>query len=206
MEDPDLTEYTRMISVDRPGYGYSDFGRSVTSIKEQAIIINDIIKKESDHPAILIGHSYGGPIAVKSAMLDPELIKSMILLAPAIDPEYEKIFKIAYFGKIPPFRWITPRSWKVAADEKLSHVKELQKMMNDWERLNTPIIHVHGNKDRLVPYANIEFSRKMIKDPLLHTISIEGEDHFLPWTQKQLIKEILLDQINSENIPFSHIP
>ena len=196
MEDPDLYSRFRMISLDRPGYGYSGFGKSVTSIESQARIINDIVHRYSKDSVILVGHSFGGPIAAKAAYLSPETYSSVIMLAPAVDPENEKIFKIAYLGYRAPFRWITPRSWKVAADEKLTHIAELKKMESDWADMTTPLIHMHGDKDRLVPFANLEFSKRMINPEILEVIHLEGEDHFLPWTQKTLIKETIFREVN----------
>jgi len=199
LEDPELSSCARMISIDRPGYGYSGFGKSMTSIDEQASVINTIIAKyANEQPVILIGHSFGGPIAIKAAVKSPGVIKSVIMLAPAIDPENEKIFKIAYLGRTPPFRWLTPKSWRVASDEKLTHIKELTKMLPDWKKLNIPVIHIHGDKDKLVPYINLEFSRKMINASLLETISLKGEDHFLPWTQTSLIKSTIIQQIEKD--------
>jgi len=197
MEDPELYSHLRMISIDRPGYGYSNFGKSMTSIEQQAGILNSIIKKHHNHQqVILVGHSFGGPIVAKAALLEPQNIHSVIMLAPAIDPEHEKIFKIAYLGYKAPFRWITPKSWKVAADEKFTHIEELKKMLPEWSHLKTPIIHIHGDKDRLVPYENLAFSKKMIDPSFLQVIGLEGEDHFLPWSQKALIKQTVLQQLN----------
>ena len=196
MEDHELTQRLKMISVDRPGYGYSNFGKSVTSIEQQAEIIRSLVEEHSHgQPVILVGHSFGGPIAAKTAVISSGRVQSVIMLAPAIDPENEKIFKIAYLAYRPPFRWITPKSWKVAADEKLTHVFELKKMLPDWEKLESRVVHIHGDKDRLVPYENLAFSRKMISSSILETVSLEGEDHFLPWTQRQLIKETILNQL-----------
>ena len=80
---------------------------------------------------------------------------------------------------------------KVATDEKYSHVEELKKMLPDWQNLQVPITYIHGDEDRLVPYENLVFAIKMIDDSCLKVISLPGEDHFLPWSQEELIKKEL---------------
>lgn len=187
MKDPELESKFDMVSVDRPGYGYSDFGKAETSIEMQAEAMKPILKEFGNTSTLVVGHSYGGPVAAKVAVLYPDLVQGIMLLAPAIDPDHEKKFAIAWFGKAKPFRWLTPRSWKVATDEKYSHVEELRKMLPDWEKINVPVTYIQGDEDSLVPYENLAFAQRMIDDSCLKVIGIPGEDHFLPWSQEQLV-------------------
>lgn len=187
MKDEELISKFDMVSVDRPGYGYSDFGKSKTSIQEQAEALEPILKEFSNTPTLVIGHSYGGPVAAKAAVLYPGMVQGIMLLAPAIDPEHEKKFAIAWFGKAKPFRWLTPKSWKVATDEKYSHVEELKKMLPDWEKIKVPVTYIQGDEDSLVPYENLAFAEKMIDSSCLKVIGIPGEDHFLLWSQEELV-------------------
>lgn len=191
MRDEKLAATFDMISVDRLGYGYSDFGNAETSMKTQAESLASILVEYGETPTYLVGHSFGGPVAAKAAVLYPKYVQGILLLAPAIDPENEKVVSIAWMGKTPPFRWITPKSLKVATDEKYSHVAELKKMLPDWNKLCVPITYIQGDEDRLVPYENLAFAEKMIDANCLKIIGILGEDHFLPWSQEQLIKDEL---------------
>jgi pimeloyl-ACP methyl ester carboxylesterase len=191
MVDKGMVNAFDMVSVDRLGYGYSEFGHAETSLTEQANSLFTILQEYKETPTLLVGHSFGGPIAVKAAVLYPNLVEGLMLLAPAIDPENEKIMSIAWMGKTPPFSWITPRSIKVATDEKFSHIEELERMLPDWGSIQIPVTYIQGDKDRLVPYANLAFANRMIKAACLEVISLKDEDHFLPWTQEELIKEEL---------------
>lgn len=199
MRDPKMVSSFDMISVDRLGYGYSDFGKAEISLVKQAESLKLLLNEYKNSPTVLVGHSYGGPIAAKTAVLFPEYVQGVLLLAPAIDPENEKIVSIAWMGKTPPFRWITPKSWKVATDEKYSHIEELKKMLPDWSKLCIPVTYIQGDKDRLVPYENLAFAKRMIDDSCLKVIGIPGEDHFLPWSQEQLIK----DELHALNMKIS---
>ncbi len=192
MKDTKMAALFDMVSVDRLGYGYSDFGNSETSLIVQAESLASILEEYKNTPTFLVGHSYGGPVAVKAAVLYPKQVQAIMLLAPAIDPENEKKVGIAWMGKTPPFRWLTPNSLKVATDEKYSHVEELKKMLPDYSKLCIPVIYIHGDKDGLVPFENFAFAEKNIDANCLKLIALSGEDHFLPWSQEQLIKDELL--------------
>lgn len=189
----DLYTNFNMISVDRLGYGYSSFGNSETSIQKQGEAIQSIIEKHcSTNKVILLGHSFGGPIVVRMAMDYPNSYTGLLLLAPALDPENEQEIKLAYLAVNKPTSWLTPLALRVAADEKFAHSIELQKMIPLYDKIAIPVCHIHGTKDSLVPYENLNFSKKHFQSNLFEPIPLEGEDHFLPWTQEKLIVKKLL--------------
>lgn len=194
LEDSILLEKYKMISLDRPGYGYSDFGKSEKSIIRQSELLLQILKPEIEvsDQVIVIGHSFGGPIAGYFAANEKEINRT-IMLAPAIDPDNEKIFWITYLAETPPFSWLTPRAWKVAAEEKLSHSKALKDLEYIWEEINSTIIHIHGSKDILVPFETIEYLREKIDDKYLKIIELDDVNHFLPWTHTEYIRDLILE-------------
>jgi pimeloyl-ACP methyl ester carboxylesterase len=53
-------------------------------------------------------------------------------------------------------------------------------------------VHIHGTKDGLVPYENIEFSKEVIDEKFLQVVAIEKGDHILPWSETELVKAELL--------------
>jgi len=191
--DENLYSKVNLISVDRLGYGYSEFGNSETSIKVQGEAIQSIVNKAcKNHNIIMVGHSYGGPIAVKIAMDFSCFYKGIILLAPALDPDNEKEIKLASLPAKQPIRWLTPLALRVAADEKNTHIKELRNIENDYGDITTPICHIHGNKDSLVPYENLSFSIEKINSKYLEAVTLENADHFLPWSHYNFVVEKIL--------------
>ncbi|MDH5604952.1 MAG: alpha/beta hydrolase, partial [Cyclobacteriaceae bacterium] len=120
LADTSLLKSFKMISVDRPGYGNSDFGKSVTSLEKQAALILPLLKDISDNvPTILVGHSLGGAVIARIAMDYPEEIDGMLLLAPSISPllEPDEWFRKPLHS--PFFRWMVPKSLRVTNDEIL---------------------------------------------------------------------------------------
>ncbi len=197
-KDEKLISKVNIISVDRPGYGYSDYGSFVTSLKRQAEAIQAVIDAVCKNNKILIvGHSYGGPIVLQMAIDNPNSYTAILLLAPAIDPKSEKEVKIASLGIHPLTRWLLTPAWRVASAEKLSHVSELEQLEPQLSKISIPVFLMHGTKDSLVPYENVEFAKEKIDPKLLEIMTLEGVDHFLPWTHHDLIVNKILDIINA---------
>ena len=202
MVDNALVGKAHLVSVDRPGYGYSGYGNTEKSIAKQAASIKPILEKnKSGYPAILVGHSYGGPVVGKIAMDYPQLVHSLVLAAPAIDPDNEKIFWVSYPADWLALRWLVPTAMRVANDEKLSHVAELTKIKPGWKNLTLPITYIHGKKDMIVPFANTAYAKKMMTGMKPDMVIDDEMNHFVPWSHPQYIRKAVLkylDQINTQ--------
>lgn len=192
LADSTLRERARMISLDRPGYGYSNYGRSAIELGEQARAVKAIVDRYDGKKTILIGHSYGGPIIGKYAMDYPQRTAGILMLAPVNDPVSEPMFWFANFGRWKLTRWMLSGSLKVSADEKLSHPDQLSKIINGWSELSVPVIHMHGNKDKLAPPVNVQFSMEKIPSQYLKVVQLKT-NHFIPWTDYDAVKQELLN-------------
>lgn len=192
--DTTLIKTANMYAIDRPGYGYSNFGDEMTAIDTQAEIMHSIIEKYELDNVITIGSSYGGPLAARVGFLNKN-VKAIVMISPAIDPENEKDVWGSRFTQWKLTRWIVPTSYRVAGDEKKVHAKELALIENDWKEIKIPVIHIHGDIDDLVPYKeNIDFSIDNFKN--IEVISIPDKGHEIAWKHKELIIPHLLKLIN----------
>lgn len=194
LQDSLLLSKANLYSIDRPGYGFSNFGKAETSIKKQTEVVAEIVEDLPEQKVVVLGHSYGGPIAAYSSLLSPK-VKSVIMLAPAIDPENEKVFWIAKIAKWKLTKWMVPGAMGVAGDEKFTHVAELEKLKDIWQEVRVPVLHVHGTRDIVVPFENLDFSVKQFNPKYLDTIVLQKENHFLPWKCYGLVKKELLKMI-----------
>lgn len=195
LKDSTLFTKARMISVDRLGYAGSSEGGAEPSIIEQANAIQPLVEElaEQGRSVYLIGHSYGGPVIGRLAMQLPTRVSGLMMLAPAIDPENEKMFWFAKWGIKAPTKWITPKPMRVAAHEKLGHIQALKEIESDWSKIQCEVIHMHGDRDMLVPFINLAFAQREMKQADFRPVVLKGENHFLPWTQKKLITDVLLE-------------
>ncbi len=188
-----LAKYT-LVGIDRPGYGGSLDGLPIEGIEEQAHVLMQAIQKAGFKNLILVGHSYGGPIAAKMAADFPNEVKGLLLLAPVNEAESEPKYKFwALLGSHIPFRWVLPSAIVNASVEKLEHPAELEKLESGWGKIQCPTIHLHGDRDFLAPPSNMAFTRHLIPAVHYKLIELADENHFLPWTQHEKIKEVLLD-------------
>lgn len=207
LKDERLRDSFSIIVVDRPGYGYSEYG-VYRPIPEQYQAIRKILKISAiDKNVVSIGHSFGGTISGYIAIQQPDWLVGTIMIAPAIDPDQEKYL---WFGKLALYkgtRWLAPRSLRVAADEKYNHEDELSTFIADWQKINQPVLHIHGEDDSLVPYANVFFSKNNIPKKWLEVKTIHNQGHLIPFTERQtMVNEIIrfvskLETMNTTGIP-----
>jgi pimeloyl-ACP methyl ester carboxylesterase len=178
LKDSTLYQKSKLIVIDRPGYGFSDYGHEELSIVKQAEIIADVIKQiNSKHKINWVGFSYGGPVAARLAAVMPEQTNGLLLVSASIAPDQEKIFKISYFlnrewvkNKIPAFL-------RLANDEKLSHSHALQEITKDWDKITATTYLIHGDEDDLIYYENAVYCQKMMTNAKLEIITMKGEGH-----------------------------
>ncbi|MBN2760611.1 MAG: alpha/beta hydrolase [Rhodobacteraceae bacterium] len=76
----------RVIALDRPGFGYSDPFGGPKSPLAQAAILRDAAAELGVERPIVLGHSYGGAVAMAWALQAPDDVAGLTLLAPAIYP------------------------------------------------------------------------------------------------------------------------
>lgn len=184
-----LSEFD-IISVDRPGYGASDYGMPETSIKTQVSLIKEAIAGKYKKQ-IWIGHSLGGPVVARMAMDYPEEVDGLVLLAPSIDPEMEKYEWYRTWFKTKIIGAVMPTAFWVSNEEILPLKAELELMIPYWKGISAKTIIIHGTDDQLVPVQNAYFAKKMMIDSLVTQVIIDGAGHFIPWSHKDLI----IDQI-----------
>lgn len=82
-----LKESYHAIAFDRPGHGHSErSGTLATTVEVQATMIRDALRKLSIEKPILVGHSWGGSLALAAAVAYGSDLSGIVLLAPAAYP------------------------------------------------------------------------------------------------------------------------
>ncbi|WP_394971807.1 alpha/beta fold hydrolase [uncultured Croceitalea sp.] len=192
LTDSLLLKKYRLIALDRPGFGYSDFRKSM-NLDTQAKVLNTLLTQIDNGKQItLIGHSYGGPLIVKMALEMPELYQTLIILAGALDPDAEKPEKWRKPLTWIPLKYLVPGALKPSNDELWMLKKDLFNMQPDLKYLSQKVVIIHGTEDNLVPYKNVDFMKNTftnVED--LKVITLENEKHFIVWNREQLIKETI---------------
>ncbi len=80
---PALAEHFRVVAVDRPGHGFSRRPRGAAAdIWDQAASIREAVQRLGLRRPVILGHSFGGAVALAYGMLHPEEIAGVVALAP----------------------------------------------------------------------------------------------------------------------------
>lgn len=173
--DSSIYNHTRLVSVDRPGYGRSGFGRAVPSVARQAALLAPVLHHFSKNgPVTLLGKSYGGPVAAKLAMDFPDEVGSLVLLSASVQPAAEDTPAIAHKIVRWPVRWVFPRVGKVATREKFKHTQALEEIRDGWPRILCPTWVLHGCRDSLIFYSNAEFACRELRNA--HDVTLVAFD------------------------------
>ena len=201
--DTSVTNHTMLVGVDRPGYGYSDFGQSVISVKKQAHFLQPLIDyyARQGRKVVLGASSYGGSVVAKLAMDNPDAVSGILFISSSLAPGQEYTYPISYVIDSPWFGWFFPTILRVANDEKLHHQKALEDIQDGWERIRSRIIMLHGNADQLIYFSNAEYAQKHLINAASFTlIPVEGIGHTLMWDRPELIRKSLLELIKKPEL------
>ena len=194
LKDSSLLTRFNLIAIDRPGYGESDAGKPEASILTQANLLLKAAQHFAPNHLILVGHSYGGPIAIKMETIAPNIVDGLLLLAPVNEPASEPRYKISYLAIYPPIKWLLPGVIYTSAIEKLQHPAEIEQLASDFGKISSKVIHMHGDKDFLAPASNMDYTKSLIPASYYELIRLPEENHFLPWTQFSAITRILMTE------------
>ena len=198
LRDSSLLAKARLLAVDRPGYGYSGYGRPETSVQQQAKLIAQVLQKKAlQHENIIIhGSSYGGTVAARLAMDYPDLVDGLLLQSSSLKPGAEKTYWISYPTHHWLLSWLMPGSIRTANAEKLSHREQLSAMTSRWSRIKAAAIILHGTDDDLIYPDNAIFAYKNLINARYRDIKMLAErKHDLLWTKTDLLKQSLLKLI-----------
>ncbi len=194
LKDKDLLAKYRMVSVDRPGFGYSEFGNA-KNLDEQSKLISPLLKiLNNKKPIYAVGHSLGGPMAVKLDADNPGLFSGMVLLAASVDPAAENPEKWRPVLYKTPLKYFIPGAFRPSNEELWYLKKDLKDLAHDFSKVTCPVWIIHGDKDKFVPVSNADYANKMLVNAKSVEIKIlKGALHFIPWEPwYKDVKEVLM--------------
>jgi len=193
MQDKDLLTKYRMISIDRPGFGYSQFG-DAKNLEDQSKLISQLVRSiQNGKSMFAVGHSYGGPVIVKLQVDNKGLFDGLVLLAAPVDPNKEEPERWRFMMKIPLLKFLLPGAFRPSNTELVYLKKDLKELDKEWEKITCPVWIIHGDKDTYVPVANVDYAKKKLtKAKLVEVKILAGADHFIPQERYEDVKEVLM--------------
>ncbi|WP_325894826.1 alpha/beta fold hydrolase [Grimontia sp. NTOU-MAR1] len=182
-------QHLELVSVDRPGFGESGLPVE-TSIQKQAEALIGLVS--SGKETWVVGHSLGGPIALQLALLAPDSVSGLLLIASAFDPKLESPKWYNYITDTLLANFILPDDLLKSNREMMVLDKELEKLAaQNWSVLKMPVMLVHGAEDDLANPGNSRYAKAKL--PSAELMMMPGEGHFILWENVPL----LVDQIKT---------
>lgn len=194
LKDADLRQKYRLVSVDRPGFGYSDFGQAEAISRQLELLIPVLVSLKNSHPMYLIGHSLGGPIALHLATQPGLTIGGVVILAGSVSPadEPRELWRKGADSFL--FSWLLPGAMRPSNHELRLFKQDVLAMPALMPLVKCPVVLVHGKKDPLVPPHNAEFAQQtLVNAQSVKMVWFEDANHFIPWTRYNAIKAILME-------------
>jgi pimeloyl-ACP methyl ester carboxylesterase len=189
LKDPELAARFTLITYDRPGFGGSTAGfqNLDTQVKALRAILDQL-----DQPAILVGHSLGGAIVLGAAARYPEMVHSVVALAPSANTTSGYVLRVNRFLRYTGMGWFLFPPWRVSHLEVLATYPFLRELQPQLAKITAPVTIVQGTDDRLISATSVPYLKKNLTATKPRAIILENEGHLIPWKQFDLVKKVLL--------------
>ncbi len=192
LRDSLLRSRFRMISIDRPGFGYSDFGDAYPLPVQSKIMGPVLLQTKNNRPSILVGHSLGGPMILQLAIDYPSLADQLVIISGSIDPAAEKPEKWRPVLYKTFLNWLVPGAMRQSNKELWYLKTDLVEQAPLLKDIHCPVYFIHGRQDTWVPPMNVAYGERMLTGAArLDTLWLDG-NHFIPWSKFTSIRDLLL--------------
>ena len=169
-----------LLAVDRPGFGRSEPRDALPSLRAQADALLPLLEQRGGRWPVLVGHSLGAPIVAQLAADHPDRVGGLLLLAGALDPDLEEWHW--YNRAATVLGPLLARPQLVVAVAQRPLPDQLRALGGELARITCPVVVVHGRRDELVPFANVDYMRRRLTGAApLRVVELPDGDHFLPW-------------------------
>jgi pimeloyl-ACP methyl ester carboxylesterase len=193
----------RLIALDLPGHGESD-AMPRASVEDYAATVADVLRALDCGPAVIVGHSLGGSIAIALAARRPDVVRGLVLIAtcvklPLVDSVGERLVaflpgplrRLLFFSMAKKVLFapdtpadavaITMQELRACRPESLTADVRAARAMDLTDQaaaLDVPTLVLAGSRDRLTPPALAERLSTLIRRARLRIV--DGAGHMVP--------------------------
>ncbi len=186
-----VPEGQRRLAVDRPGFGESGPGAPVVALRDQARAIAPLVQAGRGS-VVVVGSSYGGPVALTLAADHPQLVSGVVLVGAAGDPEREETHPLQRLAATRAMRGLLPRSLAHSNTELLALRSELEELGEGIGRIRAPVTILQGLDDTLVPPESAAYlAARLVGSVRRRVVFVEQAGHFLHILFSDLVEEAL---------------
>ncbi len=196
----------RVLVPDRPGYGSSP-GPALGPAGNAEALLRELPDLDGESLTV-VGHSYGGAVAVALALACPERVASLVLLAPAVTRSamgvLDRAFAAPILGEV--MAWASVGvvgrlarrrrewSWQSFVIEQRAILDEIDGLEAGLSSIAAPTVVVAGAWDRVVPArATAEVSARI---PGCELVRVPRVGHLLPMQAPARVVEVIVSRMD----------
>lgn len=199
-----------VLMLDLPGFGGSQAPPQAWGLEQYADFVEAWLKKLNLKPYAMIGHSYGGAVAIIYASQAPQISKLILLASAGLRDKNrgrKMIYKLAAkTAKLPLYVLPEPKRRRVKQKlygsigsdlMLLPHMEQTYRKMINQDvraaagRINLPVLLIYGADDKLTPPSDGRLISQAIKHSQLEIVS--GAGHFLHQEQVAEVGSLMAD-------------
>jgi len=169
-----LPDNREIIVADRPGFRGSEPQEAVRDLAKQADALAATLETRPGQRVLLVGQSFGAPVATLMAARYPERVHAVVLMSPFFGDRGPTARRMIGAGRL--FHTVLPRDMRNSISEVVAQTDQLPVVWEALRGLDQPLVFVHGDDDTFVPLA----ASQRIAAAYGHTlITVPDGDHFL---------------------------
>lgn len=202
--------------LDLPGFGKSELPRNAYSAEDYSEIVSGFISKLGLEKVIIIGHSFGGRVAIKLASKHPEFLKGIVLVDSAgfidrtmlnklkriIAKPLKPIFKLKPLHGLKKsiYRLIGSEDYIATPQLKETYLKVVgEDLSEDMKKIEISTMIIWGAQDKDTPLEYAYRMKNIIKNSKL--AALEGAGHFSFLDEKEKFSEALKNFLVELRVP-----
>ena len=163
-----------VIVADRPGFRNSEPQTAVRDLMAQVEALSPMLETHPGERVVLIGQSFGAPIAALMAQRYPDQVGAVVFVSPYFGDRGPTARRLIGVGSV--VQGMLPRDLKNSLAEMRGQRDQLPAVWDALRGLNQPVVFIHGDADSFVPLA----ATQRIANEYGHTLVVApGGDHFL---------------------------
>jgi pimeloyl-ACP methyl ester carboxylesterase len=214
-----LADKVKLALIDLPGHGDSDLFLEPVTVSAFTEIVSKFIKVLNLEPAVVVGHSIGGAVAMQLALDFPLVVQALVLIGtgaklgvyPAILEglriDYDRAIDLTIgdlsFGKDadPLLVEQTKREAKACpqqvslADFQACNAFDIRERLHE---IQVPTLIIVGEEDKLTPVKWARYLHEHITDSQLEVIP--GGGHFIMQEQPEAVNQAIFAFVASQNL------
>jgi pimeloyl-ACP methyl ester carboxylesterase len=189
--DAGLRSQFRLIGIDRPGFGYSEYGQAISLLQNCRVISAFLDSIYTGKPLLLVGHSLGGSIVPIVAAENPDRVSAIIILAGALDPAVEPREPWVYPFTRTPWRYLVPGAFRQGNDEEWLFKTDILRLKEKLPLIRCHVYILHATNDAIVDVRNVDYIKRTFTSAVVTDTIFPRGGHFIPWNHSDYIIRLL---------------